>query len=115
MRFGRAFLRAPVRLIGLVSICCLAWPLRADLWSAGYYPGWEQSSMPATSIDFAALTHVIHFSVVPNSNGTLDSSINVLSAANSADIVSHAHSASKKVLVCVGGAASQAGFQGATS
>jgi chitinase len=71
--------------------------------------------MPASSIDFTALTHIIHFSLVPNSDGTLDTSGNSLTAANSSDIVSHAHAAGKKVLVCVGGAGSQAGFQGATS
>jgi len=39
--------------------------------------------MPATNIDFTTLTHVIHFSVAPNANGTLDSSANTISAANS--------------------------------
>src|SRR5262249_27833526 len=40
---------------------------------------------------------------------------NSLTAANSSDIVSHAHTAGKKVLICVGGAGSQTGFQGATT
>jgi chitinase len=71
--------------------------------------------MPASSIDFAALTHIIHFSVVPNTDGTLNITDNGVTAANSSDIVSHAHAAGKKVLFCVGGAGSQAGFQGATS
>jgi chitinase len=71
--------------------------------------------MPASSIDFAALTHIIHFSLVANSDGTLNSSVNGVTSANSSDIVSHAHAAGKKVLVCVGGAGSQVGFQGATS
>lgn len=88
---------------------------KADLWCTGYYPGWEQGAMPASSIDFTALTHIIHFSLVPNSDGTLNSSANGLTIANSSDIVSHTHAAGKKVLVCVGGANSQAGFQGATS
>ena len=56
---------------------------RADLWSAGYYPGWEQGAMPASTIDFNALTHIIHFSVVPNSNGTLNSSANTLGSNRS--------------------------------
>ena len=99
----------------LTSLLLQGWHSRADLWCTGYYPGWEQAGMPASAIDFAALTHIIHFSVVPNSNGTLDSSVNGLSPANSADIISHAHSAGCKVLFCVGGAGSQTGFQGATS
>jgi chitinase len=88
---------------------------RADLWSTGYYPGWEQASMPASNIDFTALTHIIHFSLVPDSDGTLNSSDNGITTANSADIVSRAHVAGKKVLICVGGAGSESGFQGATS
>lgn len=87
----------------------------ADLWCTAYYPGWEQGGMPASSIDYSAVTHIIHFSLVPNSDGTLNSSANSVTAANSSDIVSHAHAAGRKVLVCVGGAESQAGFQGATS
>jgi len=104
---------------GLVSFgvgaCLLPIALRADLWCTAYYPGWEQGAMPASGIDFTPITHVIHFSLVPNSDGTLNSSANSLTPANSMDILSHAHAAGKKVLVCVGGADSQTGFQGATS
>jgi chitinase len=97
------------------SLVLPGWNSRADLWCTGYYPGWEQAAMPPTALDFTTLTHIIHFSVVPNSNGTLDSSINGLSLANSSDLISHAHSAGRKVLFCVGGAGSQTGFQGATT
>src|ERR1035438_10338746 len=71
--------------------------------------------MPASNIDFTTLTHVIHFSVGPNSNGTLDSSANSITAGNSADVVSRAHAAGKKVLICVGGSETESEFQGATS
>ena len=71
--------------------------------------------MPATNIDFTTLTHVIHFSVVPKANGTLDSSANTISAGNSAAVVSAAHAAGRKVLICVGGAGSESLFQSATS
>jgi chitinase len=87
----------------------------AAFWTIGYYPGWEQATMPATTIDFTTLTHIIHFSVVPNADGTLDSSANTLSTANSAALVSAAHAAGRKVLICVGGADSESLFQGATS
>ncbi|HVU07202.1 MAG TPA: glycoside hydrolase family 18 protein [Verrucomicrobiae bacterium] len=96
-------------------MCFISPVIRADLWSVGYYPGWEQSSMPASNIDFAALTHVIHFSLVPNADGSLNSSANGVTTANSSDIVSRAHAAGIKVLICVGGADSESGFQGATS
>jgi chitinase len=102
-------------LVGALGVCLIPSVARADLWCTGYYPGWEQGSMPASSIDFAALTHIIHFSLVPNTDGTLNSSDNSVTTANSSDIVSHAHAAGKKVLICVGGAGSQSGFQGATS
>jgi chitinase len=71
--------------------------------------------MPATNIDFATVTHLIHFSVVPNPDGSLDSSINGVSVGNSADVVSGTHAAGRKVLICVGGSDSESGFQGATS
>ena len=102
-------------LIFASGVCLFHIHARADLWCTGYYPGWEQGAMPASTIDYTALTHIIHFSLVPNSDGTLNSSDNGLTAPNSSDVVSHAHAAGKKVLVCIGGAGSQAGFQGATS
>ncbi len=107
--------RTQMVLVLLAPFCGLAFIARADLWCTAYYPGWEQGSMPASSIDFTALTHVIHFSLVPNANGSLNSTDNGLTTANSNDIVSHTHAAGKKVLVCVGGANSQTGFQGAAS
>ncbi len=71
--------------------------------------------MPASNIDFTALTHIIHFSLVPNANGTLNSTDNGITNGNSVDIVSRAHAAGVKVLICVGGADSEGGFQGATA
>jgi chitinase len=100
-------------LLGIV--CFFTDRARADLWRTAYYPGWEQSSMPASNIDFIALTHVIHFSVIPNANGTLNSSGNAITIANSADIISRAHAAGVKVLICVGGAGSESVFQAAAS
>jgi chitinase len=88
---------------------------QAELWRTGYYPGWEQPYLAASNIDFTALTHIIHFSVVPNSNGTLDSNANGITTANSTDVVTRAHSAGLKVLICVGGAGSESAFQVATS
>jgi chitinase len=106
----------PWQRVALIAAWCL-FPVvaQADLWRTGYYPGWEQSSMPASSIDFAALTHIIHFSVVPNANGSLNSNANSVTTANSADVVSRAHGAGVKVLICVGGADSESAFQAATS
>jgi chitinase len=99
----------------LLVLGFLAVTARADLWRTGYFPGWEQAGMPASNIDFTVLTHLIHFSLVPNSNGTLNSSDNSITLANSADVVTRAHAAGVKVLICVGGASSESLFQGATS
>jgi chitinase len=96
-------------------LCLLAVPTRADLWVTGYYPGWEQGSMPASNIDFTTLTHVIHFALVVNPDGTLDSGTFSITPVNSAEVISRAHAAGREALICVGGASSQAGFQGATS
>ena len=60
--------------------------------------------MPASNIDFSVVTHVIHFSVTPNADGTLDTNGNTITPAYTADVVSHAHAANRKALICVGGA-----------
>ena len=71
--------------------------------------------MPASNIDFTALTHIIHFSVIPNSDGTLNSSDNGITSGNSSDIVTRAHAAGKPVIICVGGADSETDFEAATT
>ena len=88
---------------------------RADLWVTGYYPGYEASQMAASNIDFTAITHVIHFSLVPGSNGSLDSNANSLNGSAPAKLVGLAHAAGRKALVCVGGAGTETDFQGATT
>lgn len=97
----------------ITSLCCCASPARADVWCAGYFPGWEQGGMPASNIDFSVITHVIHFSVVPNTDGTLDTNINVIAPSYTADVVSRAHAANRQALICVGGGGTS--FQGAVS
>ena len=71
--------------------------------------------MPASSIDYTALSHIIHFSLIPNADGTLNSGANGITSANSTDLVTRAHAAGLKVLICVGGAGSESSFQAATS
>ena len=90
-------------------------PARADLWSTAYYPGYNQNSMVASNIDFGAVSHVIHFALVPNTDGSLNSSANGITGAHTSDLVTRAHAAGKKVLICVGGAGSGPGFEGATT
>lgn len=99
----------------VAAISLLSAHARADLWVTGYYPGYQQSTMAASNIDFTTITHVIHFALIPNSNGSLNSSANSLTPANAANLIALAHGAGRKAIVCVGGASSETGFQGATT
>jgi GH18 family chitinase len=87
----------------------------SSLWSAAYYAAWMQGYLPPSSIDFKAITDVIHFAVIPNEDGTLDSETNEMTAERSSDLVLKAHAAGVPAVVSVGGADSAAGFRGATS
>lgn len=115
MMFGSAGLRAAAVGFALAVFWgCLSFPVRAELWSTGYYPGYRQSAMPASVVDFGALTHVIHFSVAPNADGTLNTTVNNITASRSTDLVTRAHAAGRKVLISVAGSGA-GGFMGATT
>ncbi len=93
---------------------------QTSVWATAYYAGWQQGYnntgyLPAQDVDYSAVTHIIHFALVPNANGTLDDQSNSVTAYNANALVTAAHAAGKKVLICVGGWNSDAGFQGATS
>jgi chitinase len=109
---GRAVL-APRLLI--LAACLLPFIASADLWCTAYFTGWEQDTMPASNIDFTVVTHVIHFSLVPTLQGSVDANANSITSANSADVVFRAHAAQRKALICVGGANTVTNFEGATS
>jgi chitinase len=72
-----------------------------SLWVTGYYPAWQDKLKPA-DIDYGSLTHVIYFTLFPTADGGLDMSNGVNDATANA-LASAAHSAGKKVLICVGG------------
>lgn len=84
-------------------------------WVTGYYPQYESSVMPLSAIDFATVTHVIHFCLEAQANGTINSVNNGLDPAACGAFVRAAHNAGRKALICVGGAGSEAAFQGATT
>jgi chitinase len=109
------FWRKALALAAVSVLALVGTPGQAALWSTGYYPGYRQSYYAPSNIDFTALSHVIHFSARPNSSGTLNTSTESITPAYSTDLVSRAHAAGAKVLICVGGSSSQAGFQGATT
>jgi chitinase len=87
----------------------------ADLWATAYYSGKAESVLPVSDIDFTVITHVIQFALAPNPDGSLDEAANGIVKTNAADLVKQAHAAGRKVLICVGGANSRQGFQGASA
>ncbi len=107
--------RKHAAILSLAALFLIAPPARADLWVTGYYPGYEQGLMAASNIDFSTVTHVIHFALVPNSDGSLNSGANDITMAGATNLVALAHAVGKKALICVGGANSETGFQGATT
>jgi chitinase len=96
-------------------VCLLPIPARADLWVTGYYPGYESEQMPPSNIDFTTITHVIHFAILPEADGSINSSANSLTASACASLVALAHTAGRKALVCVGGASTETDFLSATT
>jgi chitinase len=87
----------------------------ATPWVMGYYTGWGQSSLPPSAVDYSAVSALIHFSVIPLTNGALNATTNGLTPANISAAVSATHAAGKKILFTVGGENSQAAFEGAIS
>ncbi len=74
----------------------------APVWVTGYYMAANQSgALTPDKIDFSALTHLVHFSIIPHPDGTLQDTI---TKVQSADLVTRAHKANVRVLICLGGA-----------
>src|SRR2546421_10769439 len=117
----RSFSTASKLWMLVLVVACLSLRSSVDAqWVSAYYAGWSQGNsnngiLPAENIDYSAITHIIHFSLVPGSNGSLDYSSNSITPTNSSTLVAAAHAAGKKVLICVGGWGTDGGFAGATS
>ena len=80
------------------------------LWVTAYYPVWNQEGgMGPDKIDYSAITHLVHFAIVPRPDGTIEDTkhgtLGAISPAQSADVVTRAHKGGDKVLICLGGAA----------
>ena len=119
MQFISARFRATRAACLLTAVFCLCSPAaRANtntFWVSAYYAGWTQDAMPASVVDYSALTHVIHFCLVPNSDGTFNSSDNSITHPNVLDVVARTHAAGKKIIISVGGGGTESAFLGATS
>ena len=110
------------KVIGILFLAFITMRLDAQnkMWISGYYAGWMQGQnndgyLTTNNIDFSALTQVIQFSLVPNADGTIDAASNSITQANSAALISAAHAAGVKVIICIGGWNSESNFMGATS
>jgi len=78
-----------------------------SLWVTAYYADWQQQSgyLPPEKIDFKAMSHVIQFSIVPKSDGAVDDTgPDFITPAQSQALLTPAHEAGCKVIICVGGA-----------
>ena len=101
---------------GLLAVFAASTGARAQaLWVTGYYPGWRQSRLSPANIDFEAVTQLVHFSVVPRADGSLNASVNMLTPANVKAAVAAAHEAGKRILFTVGGQDTREAFEGAMS
>lgn len=98
--------------LSLLAVFLITLAGRADILRTGYYPAYATNITPA-EVDFSALTQVIDFSVFPNGDGSLNTTINDLFYPGITNLVTTAHNAHVKALICVGGAASY--FPNATS
>jgi chitinase len=87
-------------------------------WLTGYYPSYQESLMPPSEIDYTALTHLIHWPVLPRPDGTLDLDTFGMTLEQSQTIVKGAHAAGIKVLLGIGGdteSGATKGFRTATA
>lgn len=115
LRLETIWLFLIVILLGTTSITAQTKP-----WVSAYYAGWELGDgtngyLPISKVDFTAMSHVIHFALVPNSNGTLNATSNGISTAGASALTTAAHAVGTKVLISIGGWSSEGGFMGATS
>ncbi len=84
-------------------------------WITAYYAGWNQNAMPPGSIDYSAVTHIVHFSIYPTQGGNVDGTQNGITRESAAAAVGAAHAAGKKILLTCGGWGSDKSFDDATS
>jgi len=80
-------------------------------WVSAYYAGWWQGGqLNPGEIDYSAVTHIIHFALVVKGDGTFSGDANGLTPNNIVEAVDAAHTADRKIILCVGGASTDAVF-----
>jgi chitinase len=86
---------------------------QSSMWVSAYYAGW--TGLTPNKIDYSAVTHILHFAIIPNSNGTLNTNVNDLDASAFTNAVTAAHDAGAKILIDIGGEDTRDAFNGAMS
>ncbi len=115
MRLAKAaFAAAGLLLLGTTSTGAQTAP--DGSWISGYLASWTQKSaaggkLDAKDIDFDAVTHLIHFALIPRSDGTLN--YDSLSAERRRTAVAAAHAHGRPILLSVGGWGAYDGFRAA--
>ncbi|MFI5041836.1 MAG: glycoside hydrolase family 18 protein, partial [Acidimicrobiales bacterium] len=86
------------------------------MWVMGYYSGFG-ASYPVAEIDWSGLTHLAVAFYLPDTQGNIDESLSRGNAgpALGHSLVSAAHMAGKKIIASLGGAGSEAAWQGSTA
>ena len=94
------------------------------VWVLGYHVGYQSgvypddNAYPTNKIDFASLSHVVIGAVVPQADGSLNTtfSIDAINGPSWATgVATAAHGANRKALLMIGGAGALSGWQGAAS
>ncbi|HEX7602064.1 MAG TPA: glycoside hydrolase family 18 protein, partial [Polyangiaceae bacterium] len=87
-------------------------------WVNGYYVGYQNNLLAPADIDWTNLTHLSVGAVIPNADGTLDTSFyidNTNGPLWAKQTVTLAHQNGRKAIVMLGGAATRTGWVGAMS
>jgi len=96
-----------------------AWVLGYHVgYQSGFYTDPENNAYPTDKIDFNALSHIVIGPVVPNSNGTLNTTFSIDAVNGPAwatAVAAAAHAANRKALLMIGGAGAITGWQGAAA
>ena len=95
-----------------------AGPSRTGKWVSAYYVAYHQSWYPPSAIAWDGLTHLLVARVVPNADGSLNTTFDVDATKGPAlarTLVQLAHQHGKKALLMVGGAGTREGFRSAAA
>lgn len=123
---GKGSIRIAVSIIAIaivlgVSVMGASDAYSNDIWVTAYYGAWMQGGpgwtghMTADKIDYSAVTHIIHFVIVPKNDATIDYTTSSVTPENSASLLKYAKAAGKKVLISLGGWDTESAFLSATS